>query len=87
MSRDGWLPPGVTDADIDRAAPGYYDNPLEAELKKQDEILADCMVRVEKMHDRMQAYIKALGEISQLPEVRLDEAPQIARTALLISID
>jgi rubrerythrin len=29
MSKDGWLPPGVTDADIDRAAPGYYDEELE----------------------------------------------------------
>lgn len=25
----GWLPPGVTDADIDRAAPGYYDEPTK----------------------------------------------------------
>jgi DnaJ-class molecular chaperone len=27
MSRDGWLPPGVTDDDIDREAPGYWDEP------------------------------------------------------------
>lgn len=25
MSRDGWLPPGVTDADIDRACERYED--------------------------------------------------------------
>jgi hypothetical protein len=23
----GWLPPGVTDRDIDEACPGYYDEP------------------------------------------------------------
>jgi hypothetical protein len=25
MSKDGWLPPGVTDRDIDEASPGYWE--------------------------------------------------------------
>jgi hypothetical protein len=32
----GWnLQPGVTDADIDRAAPGYYDEPEEREEERK----------------------------------------------------
>lgn len=33
MSRDGWLPPGVTNADIDRAAPGQDEPPFYCSLE------------------------------------------------------
>lgn len=38
-SRDGWLPPGVTDQDIDEAAPGYWDEYVRSEFEEVGEIL------------------------------------------------
>ena len=33
MSRDGLLPPGCTEADVDRACPGYDEEPEEEMVK------------------------------------------------------
>ena len=33
----GWLPPGCTDEDIDRACPGYYDEPEAEEYDWEDD--------------------------------------------------
>jgi hypothetical protein len=35
MSRDGWLPPGVTDNDVDMSAPDYWE--WEDQQRRKDE--------------------------------------------------
>ncbi len=46
----GWLPPGVTDADIDRAAPGYEDEPGEIHPMLQD-VPFHCICRKQHCAD------------------------------------
>lgn len=61
MSKDGWLPPGVTDADIDRACPGYDD-----EEPSMDHMMERLVERLERMLDKAEAELERLRADNKL---------------------
>jgi hypothetical protein len=53
MSRDGYLPPGCTEKDVDEAAPGYWDEPMEWQNDQQRAEWEEAQQRKDEAETRL----------------------------------
>jgi hypothetical protein len=67
MSRDGYLPPGVTEKDVDESAPDYWEEPMP--WKASDEQLEIEFVRrtvrqgIESMKENDMMFLKVMVSV------------------------
>lgn len=73
MSRDGYLPRGCTDRDVDMAAPGYYDDPKWEEEQRRIDLVENLQQWVEDYLTELLAHGEA-ARVRRICTAYLDKA-------------